>query len=354
MKPFGILGWPAYNNRKDNPYNFLVYKNIENWGYPIYDFTFTLNNCIKWAFSGKFKIFHVHWPTYVISTSTYGSAFRHLLAFYFFVKIARLLNKKLVWTVHNLEAHESRFPSLQKKLEQILYRNFDGFISLNEAGVNLIKAKIKRPASQKVIHIQHPHYRNYYQNEISSEAARKELGITPEKFVILFIGQIRPYKNVPGLIKIFNELDKADKFLLIAGSAQREVTEEMEVLINDRSDIKVVNKFIKDEDLQLYLNSADLLVTPYDRIFNSGSLFLNLSFSKPTLAPGLASIPELQKIVGKKWIHTYNGPITSQILKESMELLTQEKSIEDLPDLSAFEPELISRKTANFYQSLLK
>lgn len=353
MKPFGILGWPAYANRRDNPYNFLIYKNIENNGHPIYDFNFSLRNCVVWAFSQKYRIFHVHWPTYVLSTPTYISAFLHLVFFYFFVKISKTLNKKLVWTVHNLEAHESRFPTLQRRLEDLLYKDFDGFISLNEAGVDLIKSKLKNPDHQKVIHIQHPHYRGYYDNSMSMEAARKELEIPQEKFVILFIGQIRPYKNVPGLIKTFKELENQDKFLLIAGSAQREVREEMEDLIDDEKNIKVVNKFIKDEDLQLYLNSADLLVTPYDRIFNSGSLFLNLSFNKPTLAPGLASIPELQKIVGERWVQTYTGPFTSAILQQSINKLALEKNNESTPDLSFFDPELISKKTADFYESLL-
>ncbi|MEJ7683904.1 MAG: hypothetical protein WKG06_39805 [Segetibacter sp.] len=96
-----------------------------------------------------------------------------------------------------------------------------------------------------------------------------------------------------------------------------------------------------------------MVVTPYKKVFNSGSIFLNLSFNKPTLAPAMYAFEELQKKIGSYWIKTYEGELSSEILEKGMKEVIEEKSESLKPDLKLFDPEAIALKTINFYKILL-
>ncbi|MCC9138818.1 glycosyltransferase [Pontibacter silvestris] len=236
-----------------------------------------------------------------------------------------------------------------------MYRKVDGFISLNKSGLDLIKKKTDNSGRQKFAHVFHPHYKNYYLNEVSRQKAREELGVPADKFVFLFLGQIRAYKNVTGLIKAFKGLKSDNTLLLIAGNVHEDIEKELKEHLENSEGIIFVDSFVKDEDLQLYFNCADVVVTPYNRIFNSGSAFLNLSFGKPTLAPDLWALAELKQIVGSRWIKTYDGQISAEILEKSMaEIINESKDLSVLhPDISYLDPEAVALETIAFYKSLL-
>ncbi|WP_190300494.1 glycosyltransferase [Rufibacter hautae] len=328
---------------------------MEKQGYPIYEFDFAVKNSVKYALSGKYKIFHIHWPSNVIFGESEARANIRLTIFFAFINLIQFFNKKVVWTVHNLEDHEGKFPALQKKLNDFMYKKVDGFISLNQSGLELINQKTAKNRKKKTAHIHHPHYRNYYKNEISRAQAREQLGVPHDKFVFLFLGQIRAYKNVTGLVEAYKALHHPNALLLIAGNVHEDIRDELQKHLENAPDIKFVNSFVKDEDLQLYFNCADVVVTPYNKIFNSGSALLNLSFGKPTLAPDLWALKELKQLVGAQWIKTYQGQISAEVLEQGMAeiRLESETSSKKGPDISCLDPEAISRETIAFYESLL-
>ncbi len=355
MKRFGILACPAWSTKAGNPYNYILYSNMEKQGYPIYEFDFAVRSSIKYALSNNYKIFHIHWPSNVIFGESEARANLRLNIFFAFINLIKLFNKKIVWTVHNLEDHEGKFPALQKKLNDFMYKKVDGFISLNQSGLELIKQKTAGNRHKKTAHIYHPHYRNYYKNEIGKALAREKLGVPMDKFVFLFLGQIRAYKNVTGLVEAYKALNHPNALLLIAGNVHEDIRDELQKHLENAADIKFVNSFVKDEDLQLYFNCADVVVTPYNKIFNSGSALLNLSFGKPTLAPDLWALKELRNLVGPQWIKTYQGHISAEVLEKGMAEIRQESviSAENGPDISRLDPESVSRETIAFYESLL-
>ena len=354
MSKLGILAWPGFSTKADNPYNFILYKNIEEENCIVYDFNFSLKNIIKYSLKINYKIFHVHWPTYVLFGTDERKAKIRLYLFFLFVKYIKKNGVKIVWTVHNLEAHEGDFPLLQKKLIDFMYKETDGFISLNELGLHIIRQKSGDGTKKGYAHVAHPHYREYYKNDINQVQAREKLNIPADKFVFLFLGQIRPYKNVPGLIEAYKKIEESNAILLIAGKVHR----DMHGILTDIADSKNIllhNSFIKDEDLQIYFNCADVVVTPYGKVFNSGSVFLNLSFNRPTLASDLGALKELSDIVGTKWIKLYQGMLSAKHLKDCMEEVMNESNaaLAAQPNLTAFEPKILAHKTVLFYKSLL-
>jgi D-inositol-3-phosphate glycosyltransferase len=51
-------------------------------------------------------------------------------------------------------------------------------------------------------------------------------------------------------------------------------------------------QFIPDEEMEVYLKAADVLVLPYKEIFQSGVLFLGYSFGLPVIATDVGSFRE--------------------------------------------------------------
>jgi len=355
MMKFGVYAWPAFSTRDINPYNYLIYSKIKEKGYPVYEFSISKNNILKSVFSSKYKILHIHWPVnHILYGSGKWQACRRLFTFYLFIKLIRFSNKKIVWTVHNLDAHESRFPDLEKLLNRILYKHVDGFISMNQSGIKKIRQNLKKRKYERVVYIPHPHYKDYYTNELTKAEARQKLKILPGDAVFLFLGQMRAYKNLPLLIKTFKQLPLANKVLLIAGSLHKEVQEEIiQLTEGDTKYIRLYDAFVKDEDLQVFLNAADLVVTPYKKVFNSGSVILNLSFKKPTLAPELYSLAELKEEIGEQWIKTYRQELSSEILLQAMHEAIAEEKQRGEPDISFLDPEEIAKKTIEFYKVLI-
>src|SRR5690606_15240905 len=181
----------------------------------IIEFEFNIKNALKYLFNlDKYYILHIHWPTNILTYSTPFQASRRLIMFKCFIRLIQFFGKKIIWTVHNLQSHESEHPKLQLKLNQFLYKNVDGFISLNSKGLNQIQSNIFSPNIQKSVYIPHPLYIDYYPNTIDRAEARKILNINPDKKVYLFLGQIRKYKNVLELVETFKALPSTDKILV--------------------------------------------------------------------------------------------------------------------------------------------
>jgi glycosyltransferase involved in cell wall biosynthesis len=56
--------------------------------------------------------------------------------------------------------------------------------------------------------------------------------------------------------------------------------------------ITLIDRFLDNDELQLYLRAADAGVYPYDEVLTSGSILLALSFDLPIIAPRFGMISE--------------------------------------------------------------
>lgn len=356
MEKFGIYAWPAFRNKNLNPYNYLIYTPIAAQEYPVYEFylnTKWKKQLFKRVVSSGYKVFHMHWPSHnILKAKNTAEAWERFICFYAIIKLMKIRGKKIFWTVHNLQNHEGNFPRLQRYIENVLYSNVDGFITMNKQGLELIKRRVKDPKKQRVAYIPHPHYKTYYLNNISQKEAREKIGVSNYDFIFLFIGQIRQYKNVPALIKAFKELNTKNTALVIAGSVYKDMSASaLKELIGDAGNIKLYDYLIEDNDMQVFLNAADLVVNPYMGVFNSGSVLLNLSFNKPTLAPELYALTELKDLFGERWIKLYKGELTSGIMEQAMKHVIDDNAEYTELDAHILDPETIAAKTVNFYKS---
>lgn len=337
---------PAYSNREKNPYNTLLYEHMSNLGSTVEEFS------IQGAFTQRYDIVHVHWPEYGLNLPTIWLAVSRILSLLVTLQFAKLKGAKLVWTAHNLKAHDNQqYPALEKWFWKLFLGQLDGYVSLNQIGREKLLNRFPQLEGKPYTITPLGHFRDIYPDETDKISARKFLSIPPDRRVMVCAGAIRPYKNLPHLIKVFKQIDDPDLVLLIAGLPINEEIKQ-EIIATAEGDNRILLQFglISEAEFQYYLRAADLVVLPYFRIFNSASALLSLSFECPTLLPDLGAMRELQAQVGEDWIQIYEGELTSEALAQAITWAIQPRS--ESIDLSYFDWDNIAQETLKFYMSL--
>lgn len=137
-------------------------------------------------------------------------------------------------------------------------------------------------------------YIGYYPNSILPKEARSLLNISENKKVILHLGLIKPYKGIATLIESFLRSLEDNLVLIIAGRVMDvSYLESIKKFINENIILK--DHFIKEEELQVYFNAADVVVLPFEKIENSGTVILAMGFKKPVIAPKMGLLMERLK-----------------------------------------------------------
>jgi glycosyltransferase involved in cell wall biosynthesis len=134
---------------------------------------------------------------------------------------------------------------------------------------------------------------------LTPDEARRRLGIRDGERTILFFGMIRPYKGLEYLIAAFHEIlvRSEDYRLIITGqplNCERYWTVIQQTVRQDVQSGRVLLRpdFIRDDETEVYLKAADVLVLPYRHIYQSGVLFLAHSFGLPVLAADVGSLKD--------------------------------------------------------------
>lgn len=129
--------------------------------------------------------------------------------------------------------------------------------------------------------------------------ARKTLYLESQEKILLFFGNIAPYKGLEYLMPALALLKEKHKDLrlLIAGrikNCQAYWNNIQNTIERYSLENKITKRleFIADEEVELYFKSADVLILPYKFIFQSGILFLSYNFGLPVIATDVGSLRE--------------------------------------------------------------
>jgi D-inositol-3-phosphate glycosyltransferase len=128
--------------------------------------------------------------------------------------------------------------------------------------------------------------------------ARERIGLGSREKVLLFFGQIAPYKGLEYLLSAFSDVAKQDAGyrLLIAGKVKKghaAYWSEIQRKIGAseiRRQVLARIEHISDKEVEWYFKAADVVVIPYVEIFQSGVPFLSYSFGLPVIATDVGSM----------------------------------------------------------------
>lgn len=196
---------------------------------------------------------------------------------------------RIVWTVHNLTEHESAYPWLDRLLSRSLYRRADAVIVHSPAARAALESQWRvRRSDVSIIH--HGHFIDCYPSAVGRADARRQLGVSENAILFLFLGNIRPYKGVRRLVQQFKQMATPATRLIIAGETHSSLNAEIEREIDGCGTIMFRPEFVADDQIQHYMAAADAVVFPYTKALTSGALILAMSFGRACIAPRMGAL----------------------------------------------------------------
>lgn len=291
-----LLGyWPVVVN---NPYQSMIYAPC--WDHAIAPIPVTdlaaLDDTPALAGLGADVWLHVHWTAPVLQRAGSDREARALLAsFEQRLETFKGAGGRIAWTVHNVLPHERRYEELEAAVCRSLAERADLIHVLCARTPELTEPHYTLPP-EKVRVIPHPSYLGIYPAHLSRAQARFELGLGAGDTVLAVVGGIRRYKGIDALLEAFDEVRQGDASLKLIVAGRPIAFPGLEAMRGRlERDPAIVAKLdrIPDEDLQLYLGAADVVVLPYADILNSGVLMLGLSFGRPVIAPDRGCVADL-------------------------------------------------------------
>ncbi len=309
-----VLAWPAFRKAAANPHAALLARALRDQGVPIDDWT-------PWrALRAPGRLWHLHHPETVLYRRSAWLASLETGLFVMLVTQARWRGTRILWTIHDLGSNDRLHPTLEAWFWRWFTGRVEAVIGLSRHSLTLADARFPQIRGLPHHVIPHGHYRDAYPRGVSRADARAKLGLDPQAPVFLHFGLLRPYKNVPLLIRRFAEAAIPEATLVIAGRAFDKVIEGevRECAASARpADVRLILRHIEDREVQLYFAAADLVVLPYRRILNSGALILALSFGRPVLVPALGSMVEHAQSFGEDWVRLYEGELGAAMLADA-------------------------------------
>ena len=262
----------------------------EPFGKKLYKLLLYYARLLRYTTRSEPRILHILW------NNKFEYFDRTLLMLYY-----KLLGKKIALTAHNVnQAKRDLHDSLLNRLTlKIQYRLCDHiFVHTQKMKDELCQDFAV--AEKAVTIIRHPINNAFPDTSLHPAEAKRQLGIKEDEKTILILGRIRPYKGIEHLLAALYQLVKsgANYRLIIAGEPKKgseDYLDEIRRIVNrDFSGGEIILKFqfIRDEEMELYLKAADVLVLPYKDIFQSGVLFLAYSYGLPVVATDVGSFRE--------------------------------------------------------------
>jgi len=247
-----------------------------------------------WAKQRRVDVLHFHFIQSQYGSEGPRASLRRVIVFAQNLLFARLLGYRIVWTVHDLMPTWPLEPHWVEYLARLVIAHFSQVVV-----VHCIKAKelVARHFGRQagVFVIPHPSFIGFYPDSVNKEFARKQLGLTNQKRVLLFFGGIRPNKGIDRLIDAFISLQGDDWVLLIAGRPWQPMSYVEDIVLRARRDPRIYLSVedIPEDKVQVYYRAADAVVLPFVNILTSSSALLAMSFGRPVIAPAIGCLTEL-------------------------------------------------------------
>jgi beta-1,4-mannosyltransferase len=241
------------------------------------------------------QVLHLDWPHGFYTGRTWYWEVAKRLAFR---RSLRMLPPvKLVWTVHNLVMHDGGASRKEVEMIQHLIDHCSALRVMSAAAERLVRQTYRVPERTPVRIIPLGHHADFYPNQVGRAEARRRLGLADARRIVTFFGLLKPYKGLDQLLDVWPSVAGQDDVLVLAGAPASVSTVDLATMIERATAagarVRLDARYIPEDEVQLYLNAADVVALPFRNILNSGSLLLAMSFGRCVVAPRMGSLPEV-------------------------------------------------------------
>lgn len=238
------------------------------------------------------RAFHLHWTGPYVAGRNLLACFGRMARLWADLLLVRASGIRVVYTMHNALPHDTGRPRLDALMQRVLCRIASRVIVHGSAGRDIAVRLFGCPR-RKLAVVPHGHYRGCYQLAVSAAEARCRLGLDPGPRVFLYFGLLRPYKGLEDLLQTWGFAAPEGSGLLVVGHTnERSYADRLVRLAEMAPGVRLINRFVPDDEVHWYFSAADVAVLPFRRVLTSGSAILAMSYGKPIIAPRLGDIPE--------------------------------------------------------------
>lgn len=281
----------------NNPYGELLARSLSAQSCSVRSWSW------RFALIGAYDVIHLHWPEGLLRGNSLPKRLAKWAGFLVLLLRWSVGRVAVVETIHNETPHE---PGNWVEGVLLAWKNrlVRHWIAINP---------VTTPRAPITTVILHGHYRDVYSRPAAIDGIPGKL---------LFFGMIRPYKGVPDLIRRFCESDAAEQgwqLRIIGDPSSVDLEHEIKVL-SDRvpSHVSGILDSIPDSQLVAEIASAEAVILPYRRLFNSGVALTALSLGVPVIMPRVAASIALQQEVRQEWVVLYDEPLTGGRLLDAL------------------------------------
>jgi glycosyltransferase involved in cell wall biosynthesis len=346
-----LLAVPASLDEGNTPYVGMLHLGLRQSGFAV----------AGWRSVGLHQsadILQVHWPEAVFwnRLSTLHPRGARLAADRLLATARRIraAGGAVIWTIHDLRPHDGIAPALIASWRHFFpafLDQVDAVISLSRTALDQVHAAFPVLRSKPSLVAPHPHVRGAFAAPHPPEAARRQLGLAPDSPVFCSVGQMRPYKALPALIRAFAAAGTGGVLIVAGQCRDPALADDLRAAANAAGPaVRLEPRLLSDDEVGLIHAAADIAVFNFAAILNSGSAMTALSLNRPVLAPALGSLVELAAAVGPDWMRLADR-LTPEVLLEAAAWAHAARG--QRPDLSAFDPEAVVQQHVVFYRSLL-
>lgn len=260
-------------------------------------------NVVHGGFSGRWLLanrqgvdyLHLHWPSFFYNDRSVLVSLKNFVRFVLLLVLTRICGIRLLWTAHNLYPHDRNKIVFLDWLGRRILVSLSFRVFAHGQSAASIVAREFPSVRQRLVTIPHGNWIEYYPDGCSCEAARARLGVPGGQFVFLFFGSCREYKNLDYLIKCFQSGPFGEAALWIVGRFQdAEYYARVRTQLNIRpARIHLEDRFVPNDELQVYFAACNVMVLPYAEILTSGTAMLSISFGRPVIAPRLGHLQDV-------------------------------------------------------------
>jgi len=203
--------------------------------------------------------------------------------------LRRMAKTKIIYLCHNVLPHEASI--FDRILIKVAFAFADSFLVQSQQDERNLR-RIKKNARSAVN--PHPIYDVFKRGEMNREQARERLGVSGP--VLLFFGYIRAYKGLKVLLEAFaRSLENVRSTLLIVGEFYENPDQYLSLMdqlaIRDR--IVLVDRYVPNEDVEIYFAACDLVVLPYLSATQSGIVQISYGFGRPVIVTRVGGLPDV-------------------------------------------------------------
>lgn len=243
-------------------------------------------------------VIHLHWAHRLLITDRrFPAALAAPLGVKLLLELCvlRVLGARLVWTVHNLADHERTAPRVEFAVRRGIAKVVHRLVVHCDAAATSVRDTygLSDRVARRIRVIPHGNFTGVYADDITREAARRQLELAQGVPVLLYFGLIRPYKNVPDLVETFHALDVDARLLVVGNPWNDTVRREVRAACSDDRRIQTVLSYVPKDEIQRYMRAADAVVLPFESVLTSGSAVLAMTFGRAVIAPELGCLPGL-------------------------------------------------------------